>query len=362
MKGFLTIIVLLALFGGGGYFAYKKIQEAQPEQGTRLRTDTAERRDLESVVTATGEVMPLLSSIVKSEISGRIERILVEEGENVVRGQTLLELDPTSLKTQVNEAERSLEAEQLRLDKSKRNYDRLKELYEKEFVGEQDYLDAQTDYDLAKLNLEIAQSRLEDAQEDLSKTVIGAPHDGVLTLVNVVEGEVISGATSVSNGTELMTIAQLKDLYMEANINEVDVERLDVGQTARLSFDAIPDYEIAGKIGEIALSARRDGDVRVFPIEVIFSAEDNRVRPGISATVDIPINSVEDAVSVLLSAVFFTEDDSGTLVYVREGDSWEPREVTVGINNLQHAEIKSGLEVGEVVALSRPVEYRDNDE
>lgn len=362
MKRLLVAIFLLALIGGGGYFAYQKIKEAQPDEGPRLRTDTAERRDLESVVTATGEVMPLLSSIVKSEISGRIERILVEEGETVVRGQTLMELDPTSLQTRVNEAERSLEAEQLRLDKSKRNYDRLKELYEKEFVGEQDYLDAQTDYDLAKLNLEIAQSRLEDSQEDLSKTVILAPHDGVLTLVNVVEGEVISGATSVSNGTELMTIAQLRELYMEANINEVDVERLSVGQGARLSFDAIPDYEIEGKIDDIALSARRDGDVRVFPIEVIFSTEDNRVRPGISATVDIPIDSVENAVSVLLSAVFFSEEDNDTLVYVKEDGSWQPRQVEAGINNLQYVEIKSGLEVGETVALSRPVEYRDNDE
>lgn len=362
MKRILAVLIFLALFGGGGYFAYQKIKDAQPEKGSLLRTDTAERRDLESVVTATGEVMPLLSSIVKSEISGRIERVLVEEGETVVRGQTLLELDPTSLQTRVNEAERSLEAEQLRLDKSKRNYERLKELYDKEFVGEQDYLDAQTDYNLAKLNLEIAQSRLEDAQEDLSKTVILAPHDGVLTLVDVVEGEVISGATSVSNGTEIMTIAQLRELFMEANINEVDVERIRVGQAARLSFDAIPDYEIEGKIGEIALSARRDGDVRVFPIEVIFSAEDNRVRPGISATVDIPINSVEDAVSVLLSGVFFDEDDNSTLVYVKENESWKPREVSVGINNLQFAEIKSGLEVGDVVALSRPAEYRDSDE
>lgn len=362
MKRLFVVIILITLLGGGAYFAYQKFAAAQPEQVTRLRTDTAELRDLESVVTATGEVMPLLSSSVKSEISGRIERLLVEEGDEVERAQTLLELEPTSLQTQVNGAERSLEAEQLRLDKSKRNYERLKELYAKEFVGEQDFLDARTDYDLAKLNLEIAQSRLEDAQEDLSKTSILAPHDGVLTLVNVVEGEVISGATSVSNGTELMTIAQLRELYMEANINEVDVERLDVGQPARLTFDAIPDYKIEGRIGEIALSARRDGDVRVFPIKVIFSTAGNRVRPGISATVDIPIDAVENAISVLLSAVFFSEEDGSTLVYVDQNGSWQPREVSVGINNLQYVEIKSGLELGEVVALSRPVEYRDKDE
>lgn len=362
MKHVLTLLVLVAVLGGSAYLVYQEASQTRPEKGKSLRTDRAELRDLESVVTATGEVRPILSTIVKSEISGRIREIPVKEGDEVLRGQKLMELDPTSLQTRVNEGQRSLEAEQLRLDRSKRNFERLRELFAQEFVGEQDYLDAQTEYDLSKLNLDIAQSRLEDAEEDLSKTLITAPHDGVLTLVNVVEGEVISGATSVSNGTELMTIAQLSQLYMEANINEVDIERLRLGQGARLTFDAIPDYQIEGEISEIALSARRDGDVRVFPIDVTFSAEDKRVRPGISATVDIPIQSVQQAVSVLLSAVFFDEEAGRTLVYVQNNGGWEDRDVVVGINNLQFVEIKSGLEIGDVVALSRPPEYRNTND
>ena len=361
MKRFVIFLILLGLIGGGGYYGYRFLQQRSAEKKPELRTDTAERRDLESVVSATGEVLPQLSSIVKSEISGRITRIAVEEGDPVERGQVLLELDPTSLQTRVNEAERSLEAERLRLDKAERNYQRLKELYAKEFVGEQEFLDAETDYELAQLNLEIAQTRLEEAEEDLSKTTILAPHDGIVTLVDVVEGEVISGATSVSNGTELMTVAQLRELYMEATINEVDVERLVLGQEARLSFDAIPDFEIVGEIGKIALSARKDGNVRVFPIEVLFEAEDTRVRPGISATVDIPVDSIENAVTILLSAVF-NEDDGGSHVFLKTSGSWERREVEVGINDLQHVAIHSGLEAGDVVALSRPPQFRPDDE
>lgn len=350
------IIILLA---AGVYGLLQLVPENESSGANGITTDTASIRDLRTVVPASGEVLPLLNSIVKSEISGRIIEIRVVEGETVERDQIMLELDRTSLETRLREAERNLEAENLRLEKSQRNYTRLKELYDREFVGEQEYLDAETDLSLAKLNLEIAQTRLEDAAEDLSKTTIRAPHDGVVTLLDVVEGQVISGLTSVSNGTDLLTIAQLNELYMEASINEVDVEKLEIGQSAFLRFDAIPGFEVEGEISVIAPSARRDGDVRVFPVEVIFEVADNRVRPGISATVEIPIAFVEDAVSVLLSAVFNNDGDS--IVYVLGPNGWERREVTVGINDLQHVEILSGLEAGETVALSRPPEFRRSD-
>lgn len=359
MKRVLIIFLVLAALGGGIYGLIHMVPEAPGKQSGQTRTDTAERRDLRSVVPATGEVLPLLSSIVKSEISGRVTAIEVEEGDTVERDQVLLELDRTSLETRLREAQRSLEAERLRVEKSDRNYNRLKELFAKQFVGEKEFLDAETELKLARINLEISQARLEDAAEDLSKTTIKAPHDGVVTLLDVVEGQVISGATSVSNGTDLLTIAQLNELFMEANINEVDVEKLYVGQTAYLRFDAIPNFQVEGSISVIAPSARRDGNVRVFPIEVVFEVADNRVRPGISATVEVPIESAANVVSVLLSAVF--SDEAQNIVYVQTTTGWDRREVKVGINNLQHVEIRSGLEVGDKVALSRPPEYRRED-
>lgn len=360
MKRAIITLFVLALIIVGIYGLLQVVPEGKGRKSSVVQTDTASLRDLKSVIPATGEVLPLLSSVVKSEISGRITRIAVKEGDSVQRGEVLVELDRVSLETRVREAERSFEADRLRLERSKRNYERLNELYAKKFVGEKEFLDAETDFRLSELNLEIAQARLEDAEEDLSKTVITAPHEGILTLLNVTDGQVISGATSVSNGTDLLTIAQLSELYMEANINEVDVERLFVGQSAYLRFDAIPDFEVEGRIDVIAPSARRDGNVRVFPIEVVFEVADKRVRPGISATVEVPIASVEGVVSVLISGVFTEEQSSH--VYLKTATGWERREVEVGINDLQYVEIKNGLDPDDAIALSRPPSFRNNDE
>ena len=360
MKRAIITLFVLALTIVGIYGLLQVVPEGKGRKSSVVQTDTASLRDLKSVIPATGEVLPLLSSIVKSEISGRITRIAVKEGDSVQRGEVLVELDRVSLETRVREAERSFEADRLRLERSKRNYERLNELYAKKFVGEKEFLDAETDFRLSELKLEIAQARLEDAEEDLSKTVITAPHEGILTLLNVTDGQVISGATSVSNGTDLLTIAQLSELYMEANINEVDVERLFVGQSAYLRFDAIPDFEVEGRIDVIAPSARRDGNVRVFPIEVVFEVADKRVRPGISATVEVPIASVEGVVSVLISGVFTEEQSSH--VYLKTATGWERRKVEVGINDLQYVEIKNGLDADDAIALSRPPSFRNNDE
>lgn len=357
------IFILIALgLGFGAIQIFKNRAVLGAEESGRLLTDTAALRDLESVVTATGEVLPKMSSSVKSELSGRIVTIYVDEGDEVARGDLLLELERTSFEARVDEAERSLEAEQLRLDRAERDFIRQKELFGKNFVGEQAFLDAKTDFELAQLNLEIARARLEDAEEELSKTKINAPHDGIVTKLDVTEGEVISGATSVSSGTELMTVAQLRQLYLEANINEVDVERLELGQEARLRFDAIQKYQLSGEIAEIALSARKDGNVRVFPVEVVFEATDGRVRPGISATVDIPVARSQSAVSVLLSAVFREGEGTQGTVFKAVGDDWEKVTVEVGINDLQHVEILSGLEPGDVVALSRPPAFRETSD
>ncbi len=357
MKRILTILFILALLAGGIYAIATFMPRTGEHADDRIRTDTVRLRDIKSVVNASGEVLPLLSSMVKSEISGRIERLHVKEGDAVARGDLLLELDRASLLTREREAERNLESEALRLEKARRNFVRLQELHAKKFVGEQEFLDAETDYKLAQLNLEIAQARLEDAQEDIAKTSIMAPHDGMITLLDVVEGQVISGATSVNNGTDLLTLAQLDQLYLEASINEVDVEKLELGRQAQITFDAIPDFTIDGEISVIAASARRDDNIRVFPIEVVFEVADARVRPGISASVEIPVANAENVPSVILSAVF-NEDDGSSYVFLKNPAGWERRSVEVGINNLQYVEIKTGLAPDDVVALSRPLQHR----
>ena len=125
MKRNTVIIFVSCLIIAGIYALIKVVPEGNARKSGAVQTDIAALRDLKSVVPATGEVLPLLSSVVKSEISGRITRILIEEGDSVQRGDVLVELDRISLQTRVREAERSFEADRLRLERSKRNYERL---------------------------------------------------------------------------------------------------------------------------------------------------------------------------------------------------------------------------------------------
>jgi multidrug efflux pump subunit AcrA (membrane-fusion protein) len=127
MKRALVLLVIVILLGAGIYGLLQRLPGNGKSGAGGITTDTAVMRDLSTVVPASGEVLPLLSSIVKSEISGRIIKIPVIEGDTVERDQILLELDRTSLETRLREAERNLEAENLRLEKSRRNYARLKE-------------------------------------------------------------------------------------------------------------------------------------------------------------------------------------------------------------------------------------------
>ena len=143
------------------------------------------------------------------------------------------------------------------------------------------------------------------------------------------DGQVIS-ATSVSNGTDLLTIAQLSELYMEAKINEVDVERLFVGQSP--IYASTPDFEVEGRIDVITPRRGVTGMFAFFPSKSS-SKFQTIVRPGISATVEAPIASVEGVVSVLISGVFTEEQSSH--VYLKTATGWKKQKVEVGINDLQ---------------------------
>jgi HlyD family secretion protein len=356
MKAVLIIIAVISVLAGGGYGLFRYAEVLREEGRPTVRTVQAQIRDLRQQVSATGEVRPVVQSTVKSEISGRIAELLVAEGDQVTRGQALIVLDTVSLETRLREAQRSLDADSLRYDRAKRNLARISELHRRNFAGEQDYLDAQTDYELAALSIKIAETRVEDAREDLSKSRILAPHNGVVTLLNVTEGQVIAGATSVSNGTDLMTIADLANLYMEASINEVDVGKVAVGDRVEIAFDAHPDLRVSGKIRIIAPTARREGNTRVFPIQIKLEDSDERIRPGISATVSISIASVERVVAVSLASVF--TDDAGPYLFVETDRGFVRRDVELGISDLRHVELISGVSAGESVSLRRPPDER----
>lgn len=365
MKKILITLLLLGMLGAGGYYAWTEIRReqeaARPEQE---RTIKVERRTIEETVEANGIVEPIISTDVRSEISGKIADILVEDGAIVKAGQRLIELDRTSLETDYREAQRNFQGQKLRVQQARRDYERLQELYERNFAREKELLDAETDLELAEIELEVRQARLDKATENLSKTTILAPHAGIVANLDINEGQVIIGATSVNQGTRLMTVYDSEGLYVQTDINELDIAKIEVGDEARVTFDALPDQEFNGSISQIHSYARNEGNRRVFRVRITFESGERTINPGISANLVIPIDKVEEAPSLLISAVY--TENGKKFVYRVNGEKedgtldLEKVSVETGLNNAQYVEIRSGVDVGTTISLTRPAGARES--
>jgi hypothetical protein len=172
------------------------------------------------------------------------------------------------------------------------------------------------------------------------------------------EGQVIVGANSFSQGTVLMPVADVSRLLVETNVNEIDSPRILAGMPATISFDTIRDQTFPGTIETVAPSATVVDNLRVFPVRIRFDGEPPSVKPGISANVALTIEKVEGIPAVPLAAVF--ADGTRHFVFRKEDDRFVDTTVAIGVNDIDWVQIRSGLEVGDEIALSRPLTVHQN--
>jgi len=358
----LGILCAVALLIGGGWAVQHFFIATTKSKAPPIHTVEVRVQDIRQTVHCVGEVEPALFTDLKAEVSGRIEKIHILEGDRVQKGDLLIELDRKELDTQIVEAQHKIEAARLRMEKVRLDFLSKKELHEKSFVSEREFQEAEIDFLLAENDLEIQRSQLSLLEEKLAKTKVQAPHAGVVLDHDLTEGMVITGVSSFSEGTVLMRVAQLDELQVETEISEVDVDKVHRGMSVNLTFDSLPGVEVEGKVTFISPSAKPKGastgnsssnsKARVFPITVAFSANQLRVRPGMTAQVKIV---VEEAVGALVADLpgLFMEQGSN-VAYVQNGDSYDRRIIEVGINDHRVIQITKGLEEGDVLATVRP--------
>ncbi len=322
-----------------------------------VRTTRVQTHDIVDTVEITGEVVPIVLTEIKSEISGRVVRVHALPGVHVKAGDILVELDQTQLESELHEAQRLVEAAEISAQHAQRELRRQENLRTATVATEKDLLDAQVARDLAVNNLEVLRARLDSAKEHLAKTVIRAPHDGMILQHTLRPGQVIVGATSVSQGTVLMQVADMTQLLVETKVNEIDSPRVRTGMKATISFDTIHDKTYPGEIVEVAPSATLVDLVRVFLVRIQFQGADERIKPGISANISLPVEEVHGVPAVPLAAVFM--DGPRRFVYRKEGGEFIRITVSIGVNNLDWVEIRSGLKASDEIALVRPSSSRD---
>ncbi len=360
MKKFTLIILIVAALGGGAVWFLTGRSGDTTGGTTALEYIAPATRTISQNITVNGIITPVLSTEIKPEVSGRIAAIHVEPGDMVKAGQTLIDLDPGSLRAQIDEANLNIESAALRAEQAGLDYKRMQALAEREFVNDQELESARIAHLLAQNELSARRARLQILQDNLKKTAITAPYDGTVLNVTARLGMVVSGPDSGREGAALMEIADIRELQVEAKVNEIDVAGLKLGGPVRIFFESVRDLEASGKITFISPSASgttgsNPQATRDFPIEISVVNAGPRVRPGMTARVEIEVGRAEDALTVESSAVFHDLDTDETYVFVRKdaGDP-EKRTVVTGIYDDQYVVIREGLQAGEEISRQKP--------
>jgi HlyD family secretion protein len=359
----LKTILTLAILGGlgwGGHWAWKKFSPTLfgARKSEKFPTSRARTATISEEIVAVGRVRAVFSTELRSEINGRIIKITAVDGQNVKKGDEILRLDQTDYLTQLQEAERSIEASKLRAERTRNDFKRQSELRKAGLITVKDFDDVRIAASLADNDSSIYEARAANLKDKLTKTVIRAPHNGTLLLRDLTEGQVITGAAAQNGGMQLGDVADLTALMIRTSINEIDVARLKVDDKANVRIDSIRSMIVPGTIKRISASAAESSvdRTRVFPVDVVLDQVDARIRPGMSATVTVTLARAEDTLALPLSAVFSTAE-TVRYVFLQKGDRLEVREVEIGIADTRRVQILSGLVVGDEVALTRPLEF-----
>ena len=369
MKNFLIVILVVAALVAG-VFAWKKFAPQQPAESSakaRPTTAVAVKRDIKFYVNVAGDIGPAEQVSVRPEVNGKIDSLPVDIGDPVKKDQILFTLDDKDLQTErsqrVTEIEGtklSLKGAQVTLDQAKRNFDRAKELSEGKLISQEVFEESRTEFEKAKNQVDLALNSLSRANtslaqvdERLTKTKIKAPFDCTILTRPVSVGQAVSGSGGFNSGTEVLTIANLQEMVINAHVNQVDITRLFINQAVDIQIDSVPGLKINGVVDRLAPQATIKNGIKGFACRIQLKAPDKRVRPGMTANISIPVASAENVVSVPLSAVFTEQGER--FVYVKKEDgSMEKTSVQIGVSDFFFAEVSKGLNGGEEVSLESP--------
>jgi HlyD family secretion protein len=246
------------------------------------------RGNLSNTITSTGTLQAVTTVDVGTQVSGKIDKILVDFNSKVRKGQLIAVIDTTNLALQVSNAQTVLQKSQAQYDVTKATYERDKVLYDKKFISELDFITSKSNYQTAAANLSSAKSSLEQAKTNLSYAFIYSPIKGVVINRNVEEGQTVASSFSAPT---LFTIAEdLSKMQILANVDESDIGQIKVGQEVKFTVEAYPDKSFSGKVFQIRLGSTVISNVVNYIVVVNAANDEGLLLPGMTATVDFYVD------------------------------------------------------------------------
>jgi HlyD family secretion protein len=376
--GAVAVVAIAALLLSGG-----------DEELLEVQTDAVGRQTIVQKVNATGRIQPKTQVRISADVSAKIVKLHVEEGDWVEEGQLLVELDRERYEAQVESAEanvRSAQANaklvQQNMLKAEKDFARARDVVARKLESES-VLDATSAayqvevarYESALDQVEQARATLKQAMDSLAKTTIFSPMTGTISDLNKEQGEIAIGSQFQED--IIMIVADLTDMEAQVNVDENDIVNVQLGQTADIEVDALFGETLQGTVYEIANAANSNdqgsqNQKTEFEVKISIAGETSRLRPGMTASADISTQTKTDVVGIPIQSVAvrtvdqltlegediaeaeqrFTADEDGfvEIVFVIDGDSKAAaRQVVTGIQSDDVIEIVSGVEPGDQV-------------
>ena len=298
------IIIIAAVLVIGGIVTANVLKK--PEKGIEVQTDKVKQGTIVQTVSASGKIKPVVEVKMSAKVSGNITLLQVEEGDSVHKADLLLRLDRERLIAMKERAESGLKSSEASLWKAQADYDRMKELYGKKLASEAELQSAEASKRMAESQVEMSKASMKECNDDLSKTEIFSPMDGVVSQMNKELGEMVLGASFQED--VIMVIADLSNMEVEVEVDENDVVDVSVNDPVAIEIDAFPDTVFKGIVTKIANSAVTRGfgtqdEITNFKVEIAVEDEIRGIRPGMSATVDIEVEKHEDTIYIPIQCV-----------------------------------------------------------
>jgi HlyD family secretion protein len=285
------------------------------DEGDELGLDTsvATVREVTSTVAATGTIEPIRVIDVKSQASGEVLAVGVELGDQVARGAVLVRIDPRDVRNAFQQAEADLEVAQSRSTIAERQLGRTATLRDSAVVTEDEYESALLEAANAKASLVRARTNLELANDRLNDVVVAAPITGTVVEKTVEEGQIITSAMEVTGGTILIRMADLNEVQVRTLVDETDIGSIKPGLPATITVEAYPDREFVGEVLQVEPQAVVEQNVTLFAVLARIQNEEDLLRPGMNADVEMLIGRRPDVLT-LDNAAIKTPDEARQLV------------------------------------------------
>jgi len=364
-RRWLPPVIILALVAIVALVVAKRGGAGPKELDPSLIT-SVKRGDLAIEVLETGKVQPREKVEIKSKVAGQVQRIFVDAGDRVKKGQPLLQLDPTDYQRDVAKTEADVAAAKNLLEFSQLSLDRRQKGLETRGVAQMDVDSAAADVRAKKVAVQTATVAYNAASDRLRYTRILAPMDGTVTERGIQQGEVVTpGVQATFEGKALLTISDLSTLIVKADLNQIDVAKVKLGQTVAVTLDALPGKTYEATVTKIAPASitPKDKQVDVFPVEATLSKADSLIKPGMTADVRIHIEKKEHVLALPIEAVVKEGGKQfvSKVVPAEKGkQKTEKVEIKVGARNDREIEIVSGIAEGDKV-LIKPASSAENE-